>query len=185
METKEIKKVAELIAVNCTTCKDVANRFSDLVNKYGKEDAKQIQGLAKSIVKENTLNKTVETNETILFLKSNKVAKIAFREYLRENGNNGFVDTLVNKCFGGDIDKLCKKYYTLMSDKDEFLNAYKNKNKNENGTVSIEYRVKNTDTVVGYLAVLKKAIKNALYCAKGGSFEKIHTVISSENVTRK
>lgn len=183
MKTNEIKKIAEQIAANCTTCKDVAGRFSELVNKYGKDDAKQIQSLAKSIVKESTLNKTSETNETILFLKSNKVAKIAFREYLKENGNNGFIDTLVNRVFGGDIDKLCKKYYTLVSDKDEFLNAYKTEN--ENGTISIEYKVKNTETVVGYLAVLKKAIKNALYCAKGGNFEKIHTVISSENVTRE
>ena len=183
MKTHEIKKVAAQIAANCTTCKDVANRFMELVNKYGKEDAKQIQALAKSIVKESILNKTTETKETILFLKSNKVAKIAFREYLKENGNNGFIDTLVNHVFGGDIDKLCKKYYTLVSDKDEFLNAYKTEN--ENGTVSIEYRVKNSETVVGYLAILKKAIKNALYCAKGGNFEKIHTVIGSENVTRE
>ena len=77
MKTNEIKKVAAQIAANCTTCKDVANRFTELVNKYGKEDAKQIQALAKSIVKESILNKTTETNETILFLKSNKVAKIA------------------------------------------------------------------------------------------------------------
>ena len=179
MGNAEIRKVAEFIASNCTTCKKVAEHFSALVEKYGKENAIQIQGVAKGIVKDNLTSKKTDTENAIGFLKSNKVAKIALKMYLKDN-NNEFVDILVNRVFGGDIDKLCKTYFTYVSESGEFIN--RKKVETANG-FSYKYVVKNSDTANGYLSILKKSISNARFVACGGSLDKIHTIIANSEIS--
>lgn len=184
METNvNIRKEAEIIASNCTTCKEIANKFEYLVATFGKENAKEIQAIAKSIVKDSKLTIKEDCNNTVEFLKSNRVAKIAFKEYLKTVSNAQFAKTLVYSVFGGDLDALILKYAKFRT-QSEILNRYTIRN--ENGDfVCYEYKVKNTDTVNGYLSALKTAIKNAKNCAIGYAYDKVVTIISEDSVNRE
>lgn len=175
-----IENEARLIASNCTTCKEVSDKFSYLVATFGKENAINIQAIAKGIVKDSKLATKTDCNDTIAYLKSNNIAKVAFKDYCNNSEDRHFAKILLYSVFGGDIDALILKYAKFRTES-VILNRYTIKN-DLGDFVRYEYKPKNIDSVIGYLSALKTAIKNAKNCAIGYSYDKVVNLISEDSV---
>lgn len=187
MEKSEIFAIASQIASNCTTCSQVAERFNKLVADYGKDDAKAIQSQAKAIVKESKLSIRVQSDATITYLGSNKVAKVAFREFCETDPNGEFAKLVVSLKCNNDVDVFVRKYapyYTEIDGTIVPLNKVAKVDENgERVSGEFEYKVKNLENAVGYLSALKNATKGAKRCALGASLSEVSRFITVDAVT--
>lgn len=187
MEKSEIMAIASQIAANCTTCKQVAERFEANVAKYGKEDAKAIQAQAKEFVKSSKLTTKAQASATIEFLKSNQVAKVAFNWYLDNDVNGEFAKMAITYRCDNSIDRYVTKYCSYYTEVDGIcvvLNKSAKFDEDGNRVAGeYEFKPKRLDSAAGYISALKTSTKNCKRCELGASLSDVSKFIPADDVT--
>lgn len=167
MKTNEVKAAALEIVKTCFTCKDVKNIYPDVVEKYGRDDAKEICTKAKELLKNNAIVVKANSTKVIDALKSGeRVLKNVWKDILSDKAINQFAVLIYNAC-NRDLLEVINKYASY---KDAAGNcAVKHYSKKLDMVYFTAFELDNSN-VPQALKVTKDAIRNAKTVAIKGKY---------------
>lgn len=167
MKTNEIKAAALEIVKTCYTCKDVKNMYPELVERYGRDDAKEISAKAKELLKNNAIVVKANSTKVIDALKSgDRVLKNVWKDILSDKAVNQFAVMVYNAC-DRDLLQVINKFASY---KDAAGNcAIKHYSKALDAVYFTAFDLENSN-VPQALKVAKDAIRNAKTAAIKGKY---------------
>lgn len=167
MKTNEIKAAALEIVKGCFTCKEVKAVYPEIVEKYGRDDAKEICNKAKEMLKNNAIVVKANSTKVIDALKSGeRVLKNVWKDILSDKAINQFALLVYNAC-NRDLLEVINKYASF---KDAAGNcAIKHYSKALDMVYFTAFDLENSN-VQQALKVAKDAIRNAKTAAIKGKY---------------
>lgn len=166
-KTNEIKAAAMEIVKSCFTCKDVKSVYPEIVEKYGRDDAKEICNKAKEMLKNNAIAVKANSTKVIDALKSgDRVLKNVWKDILSDKAVNQFAVMVYNNC-NRDLLQVINKFASY---KDASGNcAIKHYSKALDMVYYTAFDLENS-SVPQALKVAKDAIRNAKTAAIKGEY---------------
>lgn len=167
MKANEIKSIALEIVKDCYTCAAVKSKYPILVDKYGKDNAKTIIQVAKSLLKNHKVVTAANAAKVVESLKDGqRVLNSTWSSILKDKEINTFAVIVARAC-NNDLLQIIDKYARYKDDNGKCAIKHINKNK----VVTYTLFDINNCTPVCALSLMKQAIKNAKLIAINGAYK--------------